>query len=1001
MATPSDDLAFPLAGLNIRDLHPASRRYLAERAARLNATQEEIEAAGIRPHADTIVRHMKKETPTHSSKRARLNDSTVRKIYLSRNLHANRVDKCEDYEGLDFEDEWQALLAEHGMQDADAALLEEFSQIARQRIRLLEQATAEWHAAEPAPRVDHFDLIGSLSSCIELITEVCNYLRPSDIVNLYCTCRDFHDVIDLHMRSSVFAWAKVMAPTSARIYSSPVYYRWFIPDPLGRPVTNVDQELSQPQPGQARMAGYPPLNDVQGEVRLVPGLRWLQMVVNRDIRVRDILATLARMGHRMPESSHLTLKKLWLIMDASTSRGRMLLMKNPDFFTNDDLYIAQLFMIKLVLAFNDPVFGPQSSLLMRLMMGQRSLSSLWALLRGKKYRTPAEIRELKLRYDVGPNDALVRSGMPLHGVDIYELGIIHFEGWGMGAEHLLRPDELVPLEAARRQLDLDTCIDEMIIYGHVDLRTGGSLVPSVEEMYMSDDELPRSQEDWTPLRHEAINGGCGNVPFAGNMWQPKHARKARWKTLTPEEKEMILREEKLDMDEAAEIDSARYKFQTAWAKLAAMIQHSLSTRRPRAQFTVLPPSLEDLAEQLDEFERQGQPRKSDDIDAMDVDADAPPRFSALPLPMQAQMAFGTVPVGSVYRPITGDQMRVALRGAMSSLGPSHMWGTEPQQQGQARDEEEDDRSSSSTSLSSISDTDLELEPIPASELQRMYVALRPSRPREQQPQDQQAEASSTGLPSSPSLVSNYPSSSSSFSSEENDGDEDEDEDEDEEMQDAEEEGENEPTHFGGHLAGLPSLADLTGLSTAPTIVIPRVSLPRAKPTAIMKMMMTTDDMLLDQANQVYPDFDADFDAERAQQPPTPESLAATSAPIDWNDFLHNPGTYGLQPERDEVPTTGLSEGEGGEDGGDWEGGVGGDGDESVMGHGQDEYGAEEEEEEEEEEEDEGGYEGPVVEHFALVQVAGQEAQDRFRYMPDEDFEEDYMTRKLRDWYRPW
>jgi hypothetical protein len=90
-------------------------------------------------------------------------------------------------------------------------------------------------------------------------------------------------------------------------------------------------------------------------------------------------------------------------MDAATIQARLMLLDNADFFANEDLYVAQLFFVKLVLAFNDPVFGPRSSMLMRLMMGQRGLSPLWALLRGKKYRSRDEIRELKLRYDVGPN----------------------------------------------------------------------------------------------------------------------------------------------------------------------------------------------------------------------------------------------------------------------------------------------------------------------------------------------------------------------------------------------------------------------------------------------------------------------------------------------------------------------------------------------------------------------------------------------------------------------
>jgi hypothetical protein len=121
-------------------------------------------------------------------------------------------------------------------------------------------------------------------------------------------------------------------------------------------------ELAQTQKGQAKILGQPAFNNKEGGVRLVPGLLWLQMIVNREIRVRDIIATLARMGHRLPEGTHLTLKKMWLTMDAATTQARMILMNNPDFFTNQDLYISQNFMVKLVLALNDPDFGPQSTM---------------------------------------------------------------------------------------------------------------------------------------------------------------------------------------------------------------------------------------------------------------------------------------------------------------------------------------------------------------------------------------------------------------------------------------------------------------------------------------------------------------------------------------------------------------------------------------------------------------------------------------------------------------
>ncbi|KAH6640942.1 hypothetical protein F5144DRAFT_641492 [Chaetomium tenue] len=496
-------------------LDAARRRLALARAARANATREEIEARGIRPNVQQIVHHMNR-TPSHSFKRARLNHS-ARKIYEDEDgEEGNETENdcnnggTEEDDEKEFEQIWQAMLAEGGLQKADMFALAEFRQIARQRIHMMKQATTKWHALSQPPKKDRFDLLASLCSCTELIVEVCKHMRPLDIVHLYSVSKSFHYTINEHMRSSIFAWASHMAPTAARIYSSPVYCRWFIPDPCRRPVTANDQEMSKTQPGQAKVEGQLPLNGNEGEIRLIPGLLWLQMTVNREIRVRDIIACLARRGHRLPEGSHQTLKKIWLIMDAATTQARMMLLNNPDFFSNEDLYIAQLFMVKLILAFNDPVFGPQSTMLMRLMLGQRGLSPLWALLRGLKYRTGAEIRQLKLRYDVGP-DQLQDENLPaVNGVDIDRLGVIHFEGWGTGPDHLMRPDELIPLESARRQLDLDVCVEEMMIYGHVDFNTGNSLVPSLEEMYMSDDDLPPACKGWTPLKHELIHSGCGN-----------------------------------------------------------------------------------------------------------------------------------------------------------------------------------------------------------------------------------------------------------------------------------------------------------------------------------------------------------------------------------------------------------------------------------------------------------------------------------------------------------
>jgi hypothetical protein len=642
---------------------------------------------------------MNNRTPSHSFKRTRLGLSTAHRIYDDD--EDDETDEEEEDDEDEFEERWQGILAEEGLQDANMFVLAEFRQIARQRLRMLKQTTSQWHSTCRAPKKDRFDLLASLCTCTELIVEVCKHLRPLDIVHLYSVNKDFHATIDTHMRSSIFAWVSHMAPTAARIYSSPVYCRWFIPDPDARRVTPADQELSKTQPGQAKIDGQPPLNANEGEVRLIPGLLWLQMAVNREIRVRDIIACVARRGHRLPEGAHLTLKKIWLLMDAATTQARIMLLNNPDFFSNEDLYIAQLFMIKLVLAFNDPVFGPQSAMLMRLMLGQRSLSPLWAMLRGKKYRTIAEIRDLKLRYDVGAEHILNRN-LPLpQGIPPDQLGVVHFEGWGTGPDHLMRPDELVPLEAARRQLELDSCIEEMMIYGHVDFNTGNSLVPSLEEMYMSDNDLSPAHKGWKPLKRGLIHSGCGNVPFEPGMWQPKHARKAQWKTLTVEEKAMILEEDQEEMDEVKELDGAQRKFDSAWANLAKLTSLTMSAKKLKAKYKVLSPSVADMESQLAQFAQPRRLRLASNYTDPDSDPDLDPDAMDVDSPSPTSNTF------------PGLALRPAQQQQQQRQDHHH------QQQRQDPPPDPDD-------LSTIPDDDLALDPIPSSEVNRIFHSFRPS-----------------------------------------------------------------------------------------------------------------------------------------------------------------------------------------------------------------------------------------------------------------------------------
>ncbi|KAK3327866.1 hypothetical protein B0T19DRAFT_176026 [Cercophora scortea] len=536
------------------------RRLSIALQARRTVTVEQIEAAGIKPDLASILASI--NAPAQPAKRTKLDDSTARKIFAASpnppdhhpdedDSLAYKNDSPEISAAAALEAKLQALLPVHTIQHFHPAEREHIFALARLRANQISESTTEWRAQRMCNAATHlakFDLIGSLSTCTEIIVEVCKHLLPSDIVNLYSISRNFHTTISASMQSSVLAWSRAMAPDSSRLFAGPSYMRYYSNDPAGRPQDRAYHDLSyltHDQPEETR----PAISDVT--VRKIPGLQWLQMVVMRETRVRDILATLARMGHRLPPATGLVLKKLWLVMDMATSAARIALLRDRKFFSNVELYLGQMFIVKLHLCFNDPVYGPESEALAQLMLGQRGLTPLWALLRRKRFTKRQEIVELRIEYDVGPSTSDLLSGEPVQGVPVNKMGVMHFEGWGAGTEHLLRPDELIALEAVRRGLDFDLydIPDHMMWYGHVNLNTGQSLVPSLDEMYMDDFDLPAVKRVGEPLTLEdMVNTGCGNVPFEHSMWKPKHAKKARWNKLSAEEREMILNAEEAEME---------------------------------------------------------------------------------------------------------------------------------------------------------------------------------------------------------------------------------------------------------------------------------------------------------------------------------------------------------------------------------------------------------------------------------------------------------------------
>jgi hypothetical protein len=309
-----------------------------------------------------------------------------------------------------------------------------------------------------------FNLFSQLSNYLELFMELAKHLRINDLVSLYAISKDFNETLNGHLSHILKACAAYQAPESSRIFVFTLYRSLCIHDPVGRP--------DPTNPALARM---------------VPSLRWLRMVIHREKCVRDILACMAREGHRMPKTMSLSLKKMWLTMDIPTSARRVQLMHNENYWTDNDLYNLQMFFIKLDMRFNDPIEGPADDGLRKLMLGQRGLTPLCQLLKRTRFTDSLEVLEACVRYSYWPRPE--HRHLPILGVPANEVGRGHLEGWGVGQVHLYRLDELVMRESCRRNMDLKSHLYTMICWGYVDSDTGKNIEVTREERYMSDDDV--------------------------------------------------------------------------------------------------------------------------------------------------------------------------------------------------------------------------------------------------------------------------------------------------------------------------------------------------------------------------------------------------------------------------------------------------------------------------------------------------------------------------------
>lgn len=330
-----------------------------------------------------------------------------------------------------------------------------------------------------------FSIFNSLLKHPELTLEFSKQLDIEDLISLYAISKEFHFLVNGRFTAMILGQSNAKASESSKTFIFRCYKSLCMRDPARRPNETKPDEL-----------------------RFIPSFRWLRMIFFREAVVDDILRSLAAEGHRVPKRTRLTIKKIWFTIDISDNARRIGLMHNVNFWSDKDLFLATMFFIKLDMRLTHPTAGNGEVGLRKMLLGQRSLSTLAKVLRREEMRTQVDMLRMIVRFNYQPPRY---RQMDIMGVPSHEIGKLQYEGWGARNTRFIQIDELVMREAVKRKLNLQNHYINMMIYGYINQKTFQDIrtpIPKQEDT-AEDDASSDEDEDEEDEEEEAIQGGFG------------------------------------------------------------------------------------------------------------------------------------------------------------------------------------------------------------------------------------------------------------------------------------------------------------------------------------------------------------------------------------------------------------------------------------------------------------------------------------------------------------
>ncbi|KAK5747125.1 hypothetical protein LTR17_000258 [Elasticomyces elasticus] len=260
---------------------------------------------------------------------------------------------------------------------------------------------------------ESFSLFNAFLHDNDLLMQLVSYLNIPSLISFYAISKPFHYLFNGSYIAFILANMRTWAPGADMIYPWRYYAPICIKDPRLRQKSSAV--------GKDVKLKYQDMRDI-------PSLRWLQMVIWRQGVCKDMLIQLAAQGLRCPPGTLDAIRRMWFIMDFPLNSQRVSLMRSEEYISKATISRATMFFLKVDMAFTDPVGpvyavnGPHTNPLVHLPQWQNTGlvgCSLRALLTAERHFTPL----WRVLRGVCPDPE--EPMLPIERLDILRLWIRH------------------------------------------------------------------------------------------------------------------------------------------------------------------------------------------------------------------------------------------------------------------------------------------------------------------------------------------------------------------------------------------------------------------------------------------------------------------------------------------------------------------------------------------------------------------------------------------------